>query len=348
MRASLQVAVASLAASLAPAQVCSAGNEPGCICQVPDATGAGEDAHPSNGPGNTISANDRVADGFRTGNAPVVLRGIAWWGTYVRYPEGIAAVPPVQVFTLRLRAAVPCTPTKSRPGDVVFQFDVRTGPGGSLLAEGPTGNSITFRGVNAPEYRYSFTLPVPVYLPANTELWLEITETQNDAFTWGWEVSTSGDGYFARDLSSNGYTCFDKTGGDLAWCLSTEPISTTASCAFRNGSGANAPHYSCLTDPVLGETWQTRIKLTPYTLSTHIAFATGGPHPGLPTRAGELLIALSPPPALAHGLGVHDLPIPLDGALIGFILHTQGFRIDSPPGGVVIAPLNAQDLVLGF
>ena len=43
------------------------------------------------------------------------------------------------------------------------------------------------------------------------------------------------------------------------------------------------------------------------------------------------------------------MTIPLDGALIGWIVHSQGFRIDSPPTGPPrITALNAQELVLGF
>ena len=64
----------------------------------------------------------------------------------------------------------------------------------------------------------------------------------------------------------------------------------------------------------------------------------------LPFLGGEILIGLTPSVFLP-GTGAHALQIPNNPVFLGAPLFTQGFRLDSPGGFVM---LNAQDFVLHF
>lgn len=120
-----------------------------------------------------------------------------------------------------------------------------------------------------------------------------------------------------------------------------------ATCAFRNGSGINPPDYTCTAPPVLGGNWQGTIATNVNTLATLIAFAPGGPHPGLPFRGGELLMQLTPAPIVLTVPSAFSLPVSAARAGLGAMLTTQGLRVDNVGATPTLVLLNALDLVLG-
>ena len=121
-----------------------------------------------------------------------------------------------------------------------------------------------------------------------------------------------------------------------------------AACRFRNGSGINPPDYSCITTPVLGSTWIGAIASTAGTITTFLAFAPGGPHPGTPLLNGELLVQVSPPVVAVQSPGGFAIPIPNGSSWLGFTVATQGVRLDNQGGVPTFVLLNAIDLVLGL
>lgn len=128
-----------------------------------------------------------------------------------------------------------------------------------------------------------------------------------------------------------------------------------ASCAFRNGSGANAADFTCASAPVLGSTWSSGIELAPSlgqeTVATAVLLGLGGSVDGIFVLGGQELLVLPPyrfDTALGAGAGGHALDIPADPVLAGVLLHSQGVRFEQSASlGVVAILLNAQDLILG-
>ena len=114
-----------------------------------------------------------------------------------------------------------------------------------------------------------------------------------------------------------------------------------AQCVFRNGTGVNPTGYACVTKPALGTVWQSTIPTPAGTAGTFLGLA-GAPAPGIPFLGYEVLIQFSPAIFLS-GLGSFSVPIPNQAPLLGVVLPTQAFRLDST--GFVM--LNALDLTLG-
>ncbi len=121
-----------------------------------------------------------------------------------------------------------------------------------------------------------------------------------------------------------------------------------ASCTVRNGSGLNPVAFQCVSPPVVGGTWRSSITATPNTISSYIAVALGGPHPGLPFANGEILIQLAPSPVLVPGTGSFSLAIPNQPGAIGLQVATQGLRIDNVGPTTALVLLNALDLQFGI
>ena len=96
---------------------------------------------------------------------------------------------------------------------------------------------------------------------------------------------------------------------------------------MRNGNGTNPLGYAALTEPVLGQDWLVSVDIaTPGHLASIVSFGLGGPVSG-PTLNGFLqgqLLVLGPllPPDIA--VGSHAISVPLDLALLGATLATQG------------------------
>lgn len=121
-----------------------------------------------------------------------------------------------------------------------------------------------------------------------------------------------------------------------------------ASTVVRNGTAVNALGYQAVTEPVLGQSWQTTVDIaTPGALASVVSIGLGGPAPpGLILSGflqGELLI-LGPFTPHDVSLGSHGIPVPLDAALLGVTLATQGSAFS--PG--VLLLYNAIDATIGF
>jgi hypothetical protein len=148
-------------------------------------------------------------------------------------------------------------------------------------------------------------------------------------------------------------TVFDEVQIDFVADFNVDTIAVRglpgAHCTSRNGSGVNPVGFTCTTLPVLGTNWQSQIAVTPNTVSTYIAFAPGGPNPGLLLPPfGEILVQLSPSPVLAPGSGSYSVAIPNLPIWLGYPLSTQGVRFDVVGGNPTFVLLNALDLVLGL
>jgi len=118
-------------------------------------------------------------------------------------------------------------------------------------------------------------------------------------------------------------------------------------CTIRNGSNVNPIGYVCVTTPSIGTNWQANIAPNANTLTTFLAVAPGGPHPGFPFGAGEVLIQLVPMPILLEGPGGFSFALPNDPGLLGLQAATQGLRVDLVGPTQTIVLLNAIDLVIG-
>jgi hypothetical protein len=125
------------------------------------------------------------------------------------------------------------------------------------------------------------------------------------------------------------------------------PFRRVARCEFRNGSGINAPDFSCLTRPALGSLWTTSFGSNPNTIATILVIGAGGPASGIRFGSGELLLAPTPSPLPFLGSGDITVPVPNQAWLIGAFVSTQGMRIDPSPAGPLLQILNAQDIELG-
>ena len=151
----------------------------------------------------------------------------------------------------------------------------------------------------------------------------------------------------ALDLDRDGD--FDRTDRDILaqFVAGYSPAQATV----RNGSGRNAACLTSLTPPVLGTSWSASITTATAAAMTVIA-VSDQPLAGRPTWIGELLIR--PPPSggrwldlsfapAAHGLALHEIPLPLDLALSQRTVYAQGFVVAGPRTG---SACNALDLLL--
>lgn len=174
--------------------------------------------------------------------------------------------------------------------------------------------------------------------PSNELCVYEVNHT-DDLFRY--DLGTAG--VPRSDLFLDIIPSFNAGRGDLA-ALRRDDL--FARCAFRNGHGINPIGYGCVSSPVLGSVWQTSIAMPPGALASMVAIGLF-PELGLPFDGGEILIGLLPTPLLLVGTGTHAVTIPNQVALLGTLVPTQDFRLDSSPSGNRLVPLNAQDLVLG-
>lgn len=121
-----------------------------------------------------------------------------------------------------------------------------------------------------------------------------------------------------------------------------------ANSSIRSGTGVNPLVYQTVTEPILGQNWQTTVDLgATGALASIVSVGLGGPAPpGIVLNGflqGELLI-LAPFPPHDVALGNHTLSLPLELSLVGSTIATQasGFV----PGSIQL--YNAIDGVLGF
>ncbi len=137
--------------------------------------------------------------------------------------------------------------------------------------------------------------------------------------------------------------------------------SAMASCTVRTGSGINPLGFDCVTNPVVGTTWESTIDLTPTIGSmaqfTAVVTGLGGPASGVFVMGGQELLVSPPLVTDTSVTGVHSIDVPFDASLIGVPVFTQGMRFESvllmTPSGVSMTGerpvlLNALDLVLGL
>lgn len=120
-----------------------------------------------------------------------------------------------------------------------------------------------------------------------------------------------------------------------------------ASCSFRNGSGINPAAYNCTSLPVLGTNWTSVITTTPNTVTTLIAIALGGGHPGIPYLGGEILVQLTPDLIFIETPGSYAIAVPNFPFLLGQSITAQGVRVEAIGPAQIAVLLNAVDLVLG-
>lgn len=115
-------------------------------------------------------------------------------------------------------------------------------------------------------------------------------------------------------------------------------VPRTASCTFRNGTGINPVACSCITQPLVGTTWQIDVAPGPQTIAT-ILLADFLAIPPFPIFGGELLIAPAP----------FSIPttINIPFGWQGLQFSMQGIRIDVVGPDLVIVLTNAQDVVIG-
>ena len=321
-------------ASRAIAQVCATGTEPGCACQFADQvsrTPIGAAVVSSDYP----QAFTRAADNTYL-LLPKNLKALSWWGTF-RVAAGYCGSVVTPAFQITLYE----DDGSGIPGFALTTFfaDVNNG-----LTRKTTGKSFTYLGTTVAEERYNYHLPAPMLLGGLQNYWVEIKETHNRGGPcfWVWETTGVGDQNMLLDIGQSGYDPADVRALDLAWCLEFEDL--PAACIFRNGTGVNPPDYTCLTPPILGTNWTVDLAVTPSTVSTYIGLGLA-PDAGLPLFGGEFLLALSPPPVFAPGLGRTVIPLPNVSAFLGITLYTQGMRVDQL-GQITL--LNAQDARLGF
>jgi hypothetical protein len=122
-------------------------------------------------------------------------------------------------------------------------------------------------------------------------------------------------------------------------------VEAPSGAAIVNGNGTNPEVFHELLRARLGQTWVTHFDLSghPGTTATRIYATLGGLAP-FQTPFGELLLA---PPRLGPpfvGLGLHMVPVPLDPALDGLVIHTQGLLI----AGSSFTLTNGLDITLGY
>jgi len=123
-----------------------------------------------------------------------------------------------------------------------------------------------------------------------------------------------------------------------------------ASAVARNGSGSNPECFVPIANPVMGQTWSTRILAPAGRLTVLVVYSL--PSSGTFLPYGELLVAT---PALGgqfflrHSaistgtFATHSMPVPFDPALSGLTASTQGVRFGGPSGPELC---NAIDIVI--
>lgn len=114
-----------------------------------------------------------------------------------------------------------------------------------------------------------------------------------------------------------------------------------ASCTFRNGSGVNPVACSCVTLPIVGQTWQLSVTPGPQTVAT-LLFASPTALPATPIFTwGELM--------MDPGI-IFEIPtsVPLARGWHGLDFTVQGLRLDFNGVDLVLVLTNAQDAVLGY
>jgi hypothetical protein len=161
--------------------------------------------------------------------------------------------------------------------------------------------------------------------------------------------------YLWNQTASNNYfgftnLAFDEVQIDFVSDFNLDTLAyryAAGSCTIRNGSNVNPIGYVCVTTPSIGTNWQANIAPNANTLTTFLAVGPGGPHPGFPFGAGEVLIQLVPMPILFEGPGAYSFAVPNDPGLLGLQAATQGIRIDLVGPTQAIVLLNAIDLVIG-
>jgi hypothetical protein len=123
-----------------------------------------------------------------------------------------------------------------------------------------------------------------------------------------------------------------------------------ASAVVRNGSGSNAECFVPIANPVLGETWSTRILANAGRLTILVIYDL--PSSGTFLPYGELLVAtpalggtfLLRHSAISTGtFASHDMAVPFDPTLSGLTAATQGIRFGGPSGPELC---NAIDIVV--
>lgn len=203
-----------MTASLVLADPCETGLEPECFCQFAD-------QFPYGGEGEVASvhvsstcyqgASLTLADGFLLVDDQTLVN-VSWWGSTAQAGTSQACVRSSLEFSLTIFEN-----DGGAPGAVVESFSLSSG--GALVIE-ETGETVTLNGsALLPEYRYYFTLPEPLPLPAG-QYWLEIVETVFDfSCFWVWEKGPPGDSQVLWDFYSSGYDPDTLKNFDMAWCL---------------------------------------------------------------------------------------------------------------------------------
>lgn len=193
----------------------------------------------------------------------------------------------------------------------------------------------TFSGVTVSSFSTGHTQNMALAMDhADGTLWLHDRTTQGTFEQW----TTTGT--LLQRIAVAGMSGQNVLGGEMQF-------PNSATCTFRNGSGVNPADFSCVTQPVLGTSWQTSYNTNASTVATLLALGVG-PATGPVVFGGEVLLALSPVPGTLAGTGNLSLPIPSNPALAGATFSSQGYRVDVVGGAAAIVPLNAQDLVLGY
>lgn len=171
--------------------------------------------------------------------------------------------------------------------------------------------------------------------PADGTLWLHDRNATGTFEQW------SRTGTLLNRIAVPGMSGQNCLGGDFA-------LGTSGACSFRNGTGVNAPDFTCVTLPVLGTNWTTSFNPNANTALTGIAVALGGPATLPNWFGGELLLSLNPGPVVLLGTGNLSLAIPNDQGLIGLQFSSQGARFDVISGNLQPVMLNAQDVRVGL
>ena len=139
-------------------------------------------------------------------------------------------------------------------------------------------------------------------------------------------------GTYTVSLTASGANGSD-TETKLGYIVVDAPPIADATCVTFNGAGTNPNVFSCATDPIIGQNWNTTIDGSTLGASG-LVFVFGYNDqlsPGLPLSVGELLVDTTSPFALLSigflvgGVGTVVEAVPNDPSLVGFVIHTQGF-----------------------
>lgn len=108
-------------------------------------------------------------------------------------------------------------------------------------------------------------------------------------------------------------------------------LAAQSACTFRNGSGVNPAGFACVSDPLIGTSWNTTVDIvTPQAAASAVVVFFGGPLAGLPLSFGELLC--NPPMSpIDVAAGAHSIPIPYVPQLVGNALCAQAATLKLAP-----------------